>query len=103
AEGPRGAAYRLAGGACLPAAPGGPPAQGAMLCIRPEKWRLVNPERAAIAGRIASTSFIGDRTEYWIDTAFGQIAAVELNAAVRRPGEAVGLEVAAHDIRIIGE
>ncbi len=96
--------FRLPGGVVLPAAVDAPPAAGSMLCIRPEKWRLISPQApAAVFGRISETTFVGDRTEYRIDTSFGQLIAVELNAAVREPGDSVGLEITAREIKIVAQ
>ncbi len=88
----------------LPAAVDAPPAAGSMLCIRPEKWRLISPQApGAILGRISDTTFVGDRTEYGIDTSFGHLIAVELNADVREPGDNVGLAIASREIKILAE
>ena len=96
--------FRLPGGVVLPAAVDAPPAAGSMLCIRPEKWRLISPQApGAILGRISDTTFVGDRTEYGIDTSFGHLIAVELNADVREPGDNVGLAIASREIKILAE
>jgi ABC-type Fe3+/spermidine/putrescine transport system ATPase subunit len=58
-------------------------------------------EAGAIAGRVIDSSFVGDRTEYRIETSFGQVNAVELNSVVRQSGDCVGLSVAADDIKIV--
>jgi len=98
------AVYTLPGGVALPSAADSRPAAGSMLCIRPEKWRLVGAGQAgALPGRIAYSSFVGDRTEYRIDTPAGPVSVVELNAVPRRVGDEIGLAVAAEDIRVVME
>jgi len=98
-----GAVFTLPGGVSLPAALAQAPRAGELLCIRPEKWRVREAGTPrSIAGRVAETSFVGNRTEYRIDTPFGQMSAVQLDAGPRRPGELVGIEVAADDIRVVG-
>ncbi|MFL9901307.1 ABC transporter ATP-binding protein [Paraburkholderia fungorum] len=99
-----GPVFALPGGLALPAAATTqPPQPGELLCIRPEKWRVRQAGTpGAIAGRVAEASFVGNRTEYRIDTAFGQMSVVQLDAGPRLPGDAVSLEVNPTDIRVIG-
>jgi ABC-type Fe3+/spermidine/putrescine transport system ATPase subunit len=101
--GANGAVFAMPGGLTLPTALAQPPRLGELLCIRPEKWRVRQPGTpGSIAGRVAEASFVGNRTEYRIDTAFGQMSVVQLDAGPRLPGDAIGIEVAADDIRVIG-
>ncbi len=103
-QSPAGPSVRLADGALLPVAVDARPAQGSMLCIRPEKWRFAAPDAAgAIAGDIVETTFVGDRTEYRIDTGIGRLLVTELNAIDRKPGDRVGLHVSAHDVKVVVE
>jgi ABC-type Fe3+/spermidine/putrescine transport system ATPase subunit len=77
-------------------------ADGASLCIRPEKWRAISPEAGdVLKGRIAKVQYVGDRTEFWVDTAAGVMAVVEISASDRRNGDLVGLRVDARDIRVL--
>jgi ABC-type sugar transport system ATPase subunit len=92
----------LPGGAILRSALRERPATGAMLCIRPEKWRLVGvDEPGVLRGRIKQASFVGDRTEYRVDTDAGAMLAVQLDGELLRPGAAVGLAVRADDIKVV--
>ncbi|MGE0801076.1 MAG: ABC transporter ATP-binding protein [Lautropia sp.] len=91
--------YRLGDAAVLPAS-ATPPAPGSVLCIRPEKWRITSPlARDAVRGSIVEASFIGDRTEYLVETSFGRQLVVALTDETHAVGEAVGLSVGARDIR----
>ena len=47
------------------------------------------------------TTFVGDRTEYRIDTAIGQISVTALNALELRVGERIGLEVSPQDVKVL--
>ncbi|HEX3637868.1 MAG TPA: ABC transporter ATP-binding protein [Paraburkholderia sp.] len=100
-----GPVFAMPGGLALPAAATQTqaPQPGELLCIRPEKWRVRQAGTpGAIAGRVVEASFVGNRTEYRIDTAFGQMSVVQLDAGPRLQGDAVGLEVSPADIRVIG-
>jgi iron(III) transport system ATP-binding protein len=97
-----GARFTAGEGVALPSAGGAPPAPGAMLCIRPEKWRLTAPEEpGALAGVLVDASFVGDRTEYRVDTPLGRLLVTELDAIDRQPGDRVGLIVRAPDIKVV--
>lgn len=99
---PLGQRFALRNGLSLPGAVAGQPAPGSMLCIRPEKWRITRPDASdAIVGDVVETSFVGDRTEYRVDTGIGMLSVTELNAIDRRPGDRVGLEVSAQDIKVV--
>ena len=79
-----------------------PPKAGSVLCIRPEKWRFAQIEsKGVIAGEVIETTFVGDRTEYRIDTAIGQISVTALNALELRVGERIGLEVSPQDVKVL--
>ncbi|MGF7161551.1 ABC-type Fe3+/spermidine/putrescine transport system ATPase subunit [Rhodoligotrophos appendicifer] len=100
---PDGAVISLPGGTTLPAPSDAPPPDGAVLCIRPEKWRVVSPGHpGSLNGRVIDTSFVGDRTECRIDSPLGEVLVMELNAPDRNPGDPVGLMVTAADIKVIG-
>ena len=78
------------------------PKSGSVLCIRPEKWRFTQVRaKGVIAGEVIETTFVGDRTEYRIDTAIGQISVTALNALERAVGEHVGLEVSPQDVKVV--
>lgn len=94
----------LPGGAVLRTELPDRPATGSRLCIRPEKWRLVDAAQpGALRGRIEQASFVGDRTEYRVGTDAGSMLAVQLDGELLRPGELVGLAVRAGDIRVVRE
>jgi iron(III) transport system ATP-binding protein len=80
-------------------APGMPEA-GAVLCIRPEKWRAMAPDSPdVLQGRIVETRYAGDRVEFTADTPVGPIAVVEISRQERRIGDRIGLTVDACDVR----
>jgi len=73
-----------------------------LLCIRPEKWRVVSPDAAgALSGRVTKMQYVGDRTELWIDTPLGALTVVEISSADRRAGEGVGLHVDPRDVKFL--
>jgi iron(III) transport system ATP-binding protein len=81
--------------------PAGAP-EGFLLCIRPEKWRVVPPDaNDALGGRITKMQYVGDRTELWIDTPIGVLAVVEISTADRRAGDHVGLAVDPRDVKFL--
>jgi len=97
-----GARFVLPGGVSLPCAVPHRPAPGSMLCVRPEKWRFTEADGSGvIAGDILETNFVGDRVEYVVATAIGQLSVTELGGANRRPDDRVGLDVSAQDIKLI--
>jgi ABC-type Fe3+/spermidine/putrescine transport system ATPase subunit len=89
---------RLADPAWRPA-PGTP----VQLSIRPEAWRL-HPESgdSMIAGTISERSYLGQRIQYWIDTAAGRQQVVEMNPQqIHRSGEeSLRLHVRKEDVVI---
>ena len=73
-----------------------------LLCIRPEKWRTVSPETPdVLRGRITKVQYIGDRTEFWVDTPAGVMMVVEISAPDRRPNDLVGLQVEPRDVKVL--
>jgi iron(III) transport system ATP-binding protein len=57
--------------------------------VRPEAWSFVEPSGTGLPGRIATTSFLGDRIELGVETPSGRLL-------VQRPGHeafAIGQEV----------
>ncbi|WP_053244235.1 MULTISPECIES: ABC transporter ATP-binding protein [unclassified Achromobacter] len=94
----------LPGGAVLRTGLRERPAEGARLCIRPEKWRIVDADGPdVLRGRIEQASFVGDRTEYRVATDAGSMLAVQLDGELRQPGEQIGLAVRPGDIGIVRE
>ena len=69
------------------------------LSIRPEAWRLHqdtgdNP----IAGKIVERTYLGQRIQYWIETAAGRQQVVEMNPhIIHEPGEQSVLLHARHE------
>ena len=93
-----GAASIRLGALALPAPAGMP--DGASLCVRPEKWRVVAADAPdALAGRIVETRYAGDRVEFVAETAVGRVSVVEVSREDRRPGDAVGLTLDARDVK----
>jgi iron(III) transport system ATP-binding protein len=75
---------------------------GFLLCIRPEKWRVVSPdERAILRGTVMKTQYLGDRAEMVVSTEMGPMLVVEVNAKHARTGETIGLKVDADDVRFL--
>ncbi len=65
------------------------PGEAVRLSIRPEAWHL-QAQRGdnTIEGKIAERSYLGQRIQYWIETAGGRQQVVELNPRVlQEPGE----------------
>ena len=65
------------------------PGEQVRLSIRPEAWRLHkdtgdNP----VTGKIAERAYLGQRIQYWIETAAGRQQVVEMNPhIIHEPGE----------------
>jgi iron(III) transport system ATP-binding protein len=59
------------------------------LSIRPEAWRLHKREGDnPLAGTVAVRSYLGQRIQYWIDTAVGKQQVVEMNPhVIHEPGD----------------
>ena len=56
------------------------PGEPVQLSIRPEAWRLHEPSGAnAMSGKIIERSYLGQRIQYWVDTAAGRQQVVEMN------------------------
>jgi iron(III) transport system ATP-binding protein len=73
-----------------------------VLCVRPEKWRVVSPETAgALGGRIIKMQYVGDRTELWIDTPISVLTVVEISSVDRRVDDRVGLVVDPRDVKFL--
>lgn len=76
------------------------------LAIRPEAWRLDHEDGDnAIAGRIMERSYLGQRIQYWIETAAGRQQVVEMNPhRMHQPGtENLRLHVRADDVLVLRE
>jgi ABC-type Fe3+/spermidine/putrescine transport system ATPase subunit len=72
------------------------------VCIRPEKWRIVAPDSGgALTGRIAKVQYFGDRTDLRVDTSAGAMTVIEISAGDRRPGDVVGLQVEARNVKFV--
>ena len=82
--------------------PTGPTASGPVLCVvRPEAWRIINPEQGGLRGRVRERSFIGDRQELVVDTALGIQAVVMLGFDAVRVGDELALVVDPHRIHLL--
>jgi iron(III) transport system ATP-binding protein len=88
-----------------PADPAWSPAPGAAttLSVRPEAWRLhretgENP----LPGTVTDRSYLGQRIQYWIETAAGPQQVVETNPHhLLQPGDAVRLHVSREDVVVL--
>ena len=60
-----------------------------LLSIRPEAWRLhAEPGENSIQGNIVERSYLGQRIQYWLDTAVGRQQVVEMNPhEIHAPGD----------------
>jgi ABC-type Fe3+/spermidine/putrescine transport system ATPase subunit len=54
-----------------------------------------------LTGRITKVQYLGDRTEFRVDTPAGVMTVIETSAADRRVGDSVGLNVAPHDVKFV--
>jgi iron(III) transport system ATP-binding protein len=59
------------------------------LSIRPEAWRLHKESgENPVSGKITERSYLGQRIQYWIDTAAGRQQVIEMNPhVIHSPGE----------------
>ena len=75
------------------------PGENVRLSIRPEAWRLHKQDGDnAVTGNIVERSYLGQRIQYWINTAAGRQQVVELNPhVIHEPGDAEVLLHARHD------
>ena len=65
------------------------PGEAVRLSIRPEAWRLHKEGGDnEVTGNIVERSYLGQRIQYWIDTAAGRQQVVELNPhVIHEPGD----------------
>lgn len=65
------------------------PGEGVRLSIRPEAWRLHKEDgENPVSGRIIERSYLGQRIQYWVETAIGRQQVVEMNPHIlHEPGE----------------
>lgn len=75
------------------------PGEQARLSIRPEAWRLHKSSGDnEVVGRIAERAYLGQRIQYWIETAAGRQQVVEMNPhIIHEPGEEQIVLHARHD------
>jgi iron(III) transport system ATP-binding protein len=73
------------------------------LSIRPEAWRLHKESGDnAVHGKISERSYLGQRIQYWIETAAGRQQVVEMNPhIIHEPGEERIVLHARHDDVVI--
>ncbi len=66
------------------------PGEDVRLSIRPEAWRLSRLEGDnSLSGKIVDRSYLGQRIQYWVETAVGRQQVVELNPhVIHEPGDA---------------
>ncbi|MGL4400919.1 MAG: ABC transporter ATP-binding protein [Luteolibacter sp.] len=69
------------------------------LSIRPEAWRLHQSEGDnTFLGHVVERSYLGQRIQYWIETAAGRQQVVEMNPhTIREPGDEKVALYARHD------
>lgn len=73
------------------------------LSIRPEAWRLhMETGDNAATGKIVERAYLGQRIQYWIDTAAGRQQVVEMNPhVIHEPGDESIMLHARHDDVVI--
>jgi iron(III) transport system ATP-binding protein len=86
--------------------PGWAPATGAgvKLSIRPEAWRLHKEEGDnPLTGTVSERSYLGQRIQYWIETAVGKQQVVEMNPhIIHEPGiDTLTLHAQREDVVVI--
>jgi len=75
------------------------PGEAVRLSIRPEAWQLQSQRGDnTVDGKITERSYLGQRIQYWIETAAGRLQIVEMNPHVLyEPGENPIILHARHD------
>jgi len=73
--------------------------------IRPEAWRLHQPTGDnAVPGTITDRTYLGQRIQYWVDTACGRQQVIETNPHVlHSPGDHILLHVRPEDLVVLEE
>ena len=90
---------RVSDPAWLPAA-----GEAVRLSIRPEAWRLLAQQADnVVTGNIVERSYLGQRIQYWLQTAAGRQQVVEINPhVIHAPGDAkISLHVRHDDVVIL--
>jgi ABC-type Fe3+/spermidine/putrescine transport system ATPase subunit len=90
---------RISDPAWLPAA-----GEAVRLSIRPEAWRLLAQQADnLVTGNIVERSYLGQRIQYWLQTAAGRQQVVEINPhVIHAPGDAkISLYVRHDDVVIL--
>lgn len=89
---------RLADGSWNPAA-----GTAVTLSIRPEAWRLHQETGDnALGGTITDRSYLGQRIQYWIETASGRQQVVETNPRILHPpGDPILMHVRCDDVVVL--
>ena len=79
------------------------PGEAVRLSVRPEAWRLTGePNDNVVQGKISERSYLGQRIQYWVETAMGRQQAVEMNPhLLREPGDDAVTLHARHDDVVI--
>jgi ABC-type Fe3+/spermidine/putrescine transport system ATPase subunit len=80
------------------------PGERVLLSIRPEAWRLHKESGDnAVVGKVTERSYLGQRIQYWIETAAGPQQVVEMNPhLLHQPGETdLRLHARAEDVVIL--
>jgi ABC-type Fe3+/spermidine/putrescine transport system ATPase subunit len=68
------------------------------LSIRPEAWRLGSAQDNHLTGKIVERTYLGQRIQYWVETALGRQQVVELNPhVIHEPGESPVIVQSRHD------
>ena len=81
-----------AGGATMPVAADGMAPGPATLAVRPHRLRLVEPGAGSVPGVCKRSAYIGSRTEYMVETPWGELLVFDAEArAPRKRDEAVGV------------
>lgn len=75
----------------------------AKLSIRPEAWRLhVDQSENPLVGRIIERAYLGQRIQYWVETAAGRQQVVEMNPhRIHEPGDSALLHARNDDVVVL--
>ena len=78
------------------------PGETVTLSIRPEAWRLGEAKDNSLRGKIVERTYLGQRIQYWVETALGRQQVVELNPRViHDPGETPVIVQSRHEDGVI--
>lgn len=73
------------------------------ISIRPEAWRLHDPNgQNPVQGQIVSRAYLGQRVQYWVETAVGRLQVLEMNPhSLRESGPETVVLHSRHDDAVV--